>query len=215
MKTANLICTAGMTLGLLMSGLVAAEDSLEKRRAVVKESVEVSNHVIFNTSDIVDGATILIRDVRNRVINATITSRALDPDTAYSIWWAVFNNPQFCAEAFSCKVSDLEVFGGDPRIKASVFWGGGFVSDGFGTANTSLRLTPGRTQRELFAQTQDHGLKNFWDSEIHVVLRSHGPTGLAGTVAEQIGTANLACPPAGCQNAFASIHIAETNGITP
>ena len=190
--------------------LAAAAGSVA--RAAGPESVQIGEHVLFNTSQSVDGATILIRDRRSRSVYATISSRALEPDTAYSIWWAVFNRPRYCSEAYRCTVSDLETFGGDPRVRASVFWGGGFISDASGVANISLRLAQGRTERELFANTRDYGLHNLRGAEIHLVLRSHGPTGLAGSVAEQIGTANLACPPEGCQNVFASIHPADPAG---
>jgi len=173
-----------------------------------RESVEVSDHHVFNTADKVNGATTLIRNFRHKDVVAHISSKALEPDTAYSIWWAVFNRPRFCAQAFECAVSDLETFGGDPRVKASVFWGGGFVSDESGTANTSIQLMKGRTGRELFANTKNYGLQNLAWAEIHLVLRTHGPAGLAGPVASQIGTANEACPVDGCKNVFASIHIA-------
>ena len=175
----------------------------------VSESVEVSDHHVFNTSDRVDGATVLVRDFEAGVVTASITSRALEPDTAYSIWWAIFNRPQFCKTPFACGVTDLEVFGGDPRVRASVFWAGGFASDQFGFANSELRLRTGKTRRELFAKSLPWGLANIRNAEIHVVLRSHGPTGVAGTVAEQVGTATVACPEVGCFNAFASIHVAN------
>lgn len=177
------------------------------------EATSVSDHVIFNTDQIVNGATILIRDGYSNSVSATISSNALESDTAYSIWWAIFNEPGFCAEPFACTVSDLEVFGGDAQIKASVFWAGGFVSDQSGTANTALRLGLGTTSRERFAQTKDYGLQNLWGAEIHLVMRTHGPTGIAGSVAEQIGTANMACPPDGCQNVFASVHLAGQSEV--
>ena len=72
--------------------------------------------------------------------------------------------------------------------------------------------TPRRTERELFASSRNSGLRNLKGSEIHVVLRSHGPAGVAGTIAEQIGTANLACPSEGCQNVYTSIHVPEPSG---
>ena len=72
-----------------------------------KESVQVSDHHIFNTDTVVDGATVLIRDQASNQVNASIVSRALEPDTAYSIWWAVFNNPQFCIELNLLAVSSL------------------------------------------------------------------------------------------------------------
>lgn len=181
---------------------VASEKTM---RAV--ESVEISDHTVFGTDEVVDGATILVRDFVNEEVRASVSTQALETNTAYSIWWAVFNRPQYCRQAYACTTRDLEIFGGDPRVRASVFWAGGFVSDDFGTANMSMTLIPGRTTRELFAQSKAYGLRNLRDAEIHVVLRSHGPTGVAGTVAEQIGTATLACPEDGCQNVFASVHV--------
>lgn len=172
----------------------------------VKESIEISDHFIFNTPNKVIGSTVLIRDFRNRKITATVSSSVLEPHWAYSMWWAVFNNPKYCATPNDCKVSDLEVFGGDPRIRASVFYAGGFVADGSGAANSSLELLPGRTKRELFAESKNYGLRNLRKAEIHLVVRSHGVAGMWGSVAQQVGTANMACPPTDCKNVFASFH---------
>ncbi|MFT5484532.1 MAG: hypothetical protein ACI9GW_003198 [Halieaceae bacterium] len=38
------------------------------------------------------------------------------------------------------------------------------------------------------------------------LMRSHGPAGVAGSLALQIGTADASCPVSGCQNQFASLH---------
>lgn len=174
----------------------------------VNESVEVSDHVVFNSTTVVNGATILVRDFREHEIDATITTSALEPDTAYSIWWAVFNYPKFCIEPFHCSVADLGA-SADPRVKPSVFWGGGFIADAYDYGNTAIRLATGRTARELFAGTRNYGLQNLKGAEIHVVLRSHGLAGVAGTVARQVATSAEACPPEGCANVFASIHVAN------
>ena len=190
--------------------VVVAEEA-----GVGPESVEISDHYVFNTSERVDGATILIRNFRDQVVEAAISTRALEPEVAYSIWWAVFNRPQYCVTPGHCGLIDLEVNGGDPRVRVSVFWAGGFVADDFGTANLSLRLVPGRTTRELFANSRNYGLIDLRRAELHLVLRTHGPAGLAGTVGEQIGTANLACPPGGCANVFSSIHRFGESVIDP
>ncbi len=194
------------TIALIFIAGAASAQQRVASEANAAESVEIANHTVFNTNEVVDGATILVRDFVNNVVRAQISTQALQANTAYSVWWAIFNRPQFCREPYECAVGDLEVMGGDPRVRASVFWAGGFVSDDFGTANVNLTLTPGRTTRELFAKSKPYGLRNFKNAEIHAVLRTHGPTGIAGTVAEQIGTATLACPEGGCQNVFASIH---------
>ncbi|MEM1246771.1 MAG: hypothetical protein AAGK22_10375 [Acidobacteriota bacterium] len=201
--------TFTLTLLMLTAALpIAAQPqtaTAETQRAV--ESLEISDHTVFGTDEVVDGATILVRDFVHQQVRASVSTQALETNTAYSIWWAVFNRPQYCGQPYSCTTRDLEVFGGDPRVRASVFYAGGFLSDDFGTANYSMTLIPGRTTRELFAQTKAYGLRNLRTAEIHVVLRSHGPTGVAGKVSEQIGTATLACPEDGCQNVFASVHV--------
>lgn len=193
-----------LAIPFLATGATALADDDDDNG--VRESVEISDHHIFGSPDIVDGATVLIRDFKYQRIDATISTSALEPDYAYSIWWAVFNRPQYCATPYRCAGSDLEVNGGDPRIRASVFWGGGFVADDSGTANVSLTLTPGTTTRQLFGMTKDYGLQSLRDAEIHVVLRSHGIAGLAGPVSQQVGTADLACPDPDCANVFASFH---------
>lgn len=171
-----------------------------KRHKYVRESVEVAQHQVFGSDVEVDGATILISDYRNKVVDINVTSKALAPDTAYSIWIAAFNRPQHCAEPYACGLGDL----GNPQVKASVFWGGGLISDAFGYGGTHLKVVPGKTKRELFAGG-DFGMANM-SAELHVVLRSHDIIGGAGRLADQLAIAGLACPPANCTNDFASIH---------
>jgi hypothetical protein len=162
----------------------------------------VANHHVFPAGAEVDGATILVRDFRNKVVRMDVTTAALEPHSAYSIWLAVFNSPEYCGIPHDCMPADL----GNPDVRASVFWGGGLISDGDGHGSTTMTLQPGRTDRELFANMSDLGLQDIRRAHIHVVLRAHGPIGEAGSVADQIGTAWEACPGSGCFNAFASVH---------
>ena len=172
----------------------------------VEEAVQSSDHYVFNQEQKVDGVTFLVRDLDQQVVRANVISRALEPNYAYSIWWAVFNNPQYCVEPDHCSINDLERFGGDPRVNASVFWGGGIVADGDGNGSVSLELRCGRTERELFAGSKNYGLRDITTAEIHVVLRSHGLAGATGSLLEQLGKADSACPEPTCLNVFASIH---------
>ena len=196
-------CAKAMLAVLACSALVTATAADEGEHAgwKVRESVEVSDHYLFNTDTMVDGATILIRDFNNRIVRGTITSSALNPEAAYSIWIVVFNRPNHCAIANECGLGDL----GNPNVEVSVFWGGGFIADSNGYANTAFSIVPGHTDRELFAVPGDYGLSNLKGAEIHIVLRTHGQAGFAGSVATQIGTANGACD--GCENQFASVHV--------
>jgi hypothetical protein len=200
--------TTLFALCLCAATTVAGQEAsrAELSAITVAESIEVGNLRVFNTETMIDGSTIVVRNFRDQVVDATVSTHGLEPNFAYSIWWAVFNHPEFCGEPNRCSVLDLEINGGDPRVKVSVFWGGGILADEFGTATTSLRLPVGRTRRERFANSRDYGLRNIRNAELHVVLRSHGLAGVAGPVARQLGTANAACPSSGCVNAFASIH---------
>ena len=194
---------------LLKTALFAATASLPVQASAegmslgfyVNESVEISQHHEFPSGPEVDGVTTLVRDFRNKVVRIEVTSAALEPDTAYSIWLAVFNSPHECGTPWACGLSDIA----NPAVRTSVFYGGGLLSDANGYGGTSMTLQPGKTNRELFANMSDLGLQDIYNAEIHVVLRSHGPIGVAGPAALQIGTANLACPVSGCANVFASI----------
>lgn len=195
----------GIIAGLALAVPLTANASHSHK---VQESIQVADHYMFNPGGdpiIAPGATILIRDFRAGIITATMTSAALTPDYAYSIWWVVFNRPQHCAVPKQCQISDLA----NDAVKPSVFWGGGLLADSDGYGTTQLELRRGRTDRELFANTKNYGLQNLKDAEIHLVLRTHEDIGMAGTVAKQIGTANEACPAAGCRNVFFSVHTPE------
>jgi len=193
-------------LAAFSPAVFAKSPAFDKHMWAARESVEVSDLFFFGTFDKSNGAVTLVRDFRRQKIEATVTSNALTPGDAYSMWWVVFNFPKYCATPYMCASSDLEINGGDPRIRASVFLAGGFLADALGGGNTSLSLTRGRTTRELFAQSKDYGLQNLRGAEIHLVLRTHGTAGVAGPVAKQIGTAGEACPMSGCVNQFFSIH---------
>ena len=175
---------------------------------VVLESVEISDFYKFNTTEKVAGATILTRDYNNNVVDVDLSINTLEPGQAYSIWIAVFNNPWYCSND-ECGLDDIPGVNpsADPRVHPSVFYGGGFLADNSGSGRAAVKIVPGRTKRELFGATKNYGLERLWGTEIHVVLRSHGPA-LVGSVAEQIGTASGACntPNGMCANVFSSFH---------
>ena len=196
-------------LGTIMALTLTLPLTADAGGGYVRESIQVADHFMFQPAGtpatIAPGATILVRDFRAGIITATVTSAALTPNNAYSIWWVVFNHPQYCATPYECAGSDL----GNPAVRGSVFWGGGLLADGDGYGNTQIEMRRGKTKRELFGPMLDTGLQNIMFSEIHLVFRTHGDVGVAGTVADQVGTADEACPADGCRNVFFSVHRAE------
>ena len=76
---------------------------------------------------------------------------------------------------------------------------------GLGGAHLTISVGRGKNDREVFAGG-NYGLRAMSRAEVHLVIRSHGPAGVAGSLAMQIGTADESCPMSGCQNQFFSLH---------
>ena len=118
------------------AGAIGQESGAGVQGYYVDESVEVARHQVFPAGAEVDGATILVRDFRNKVVRMDVSTAALEPDSAYSIWLAVFNSPEYCGIPHDCMPADL----GNADVRGSVFWGGGLISDGDGHGCAEGRL---------------------------------------------------------------------------
>lgn len=120
--------------------------------------------------------------------SATIHTRQLEADAAYTVWWVVFNNPAACTKNPSgpilCGASDL----GTASVQASVLYATGHVVGNDGAASFGAHLAVGDTDGALFGP----GLTNPAGAEIHLIVRTHGPA-VPGYVDEQIGTFNGGC----------------------
>jgi hypothetical protein len=179
----------GAAILILAAAQVAlAGGSYKPQRPIVT----VSDMNVFPNGPAVVGASVMTRD--HSGVDATVSTTGLSPAGAYSWWWVVFNRPQYCVGG--CGLDDLPVgatpvSNGDPRVRASLLWGGGFVSDDTGAANAAARLERRAPPGEVLFGP---GLANVKRAEIHVVLRSHGEA-VAGEVAEQIGSFNGGCTP--------------------
>jgi hypothetical protein len=128
-----------------------------------------------------------------------VAASGLAENSAFSVWWVVFNNPAACVGG--CGVDDLP----RPAVKASVFYAAGFVTGGDGvntedgTGNVSASIDAGALPSGIDIETGD-GLApgNGFGAEVHIVVRTHGTIN-PGHVHEQIGSFNGACTPT-CAN---------------
>ncbi len=115
------------------------------------------------------GAAALVRTSNAAAFRVNTTQ--LDPDSAYTLWIAAFNEPENCDG--DCDATDLAAADG------SVYFGTAFVTGSSGVANVEFqseasRLPEGTT---VFAG-HDQGIRrgNGFDVEIHLIISAHGPS---------------------------------------
>jgi hypothetical protein len=124
-----------------------------------------------------------------------------ETDTAVTMWFAVFNNPDACIAGGPgvCGTPDLQNAAAQPAL----VYGSGQRVRGEGPVSFAASLTKGST---LGAQLGS-GLLDPAKAEIHVVLRSHGPVlPDVAQLDEQISAFNGGCPPNACGNLQVAVH---------
>ncbi|MGH8242196.1 MAG: hypothetical protein ACRETY_02470 [Steroidobacteraceae bacterium] len=189
-KRNMLISGLGALMALTSGGAANAEGASAPLQG--RPAVTISNMNTFPNGPAVVGASVLTR--YNTFVEATVSAAGLAASGAYSWWWVVFNYPEFCVGG--CGLDDLPVgatpiSNGDPRVRASLLWGGGFVANGTGAAEVRALLERNKAPGEV---RFGPGLKRPRGAELHIVLRSHGPA-VAGEVADQIGRFDGGCTP--------------------
>ena len=116
----------------------------------------------------VDGGQAWLRTNDNEV-QLRLKTAELEPNTAVTIWWVIFNNPEQCAgyPDTECGLADLE----NPEVAAEITYATGAVVGRNGRARFAAKLATGHTAQEWFG----NGLTNPTGAEIHVIVHSHGP----------------------------------------
>lgn len=114
---------------------------------------------------------------------------------AYTIWWVIWNNPQECMTPGECIDADFATPG---KVGVEVMYAGGHVVGNNGKGNFSAHLNAGDDTPESmntsfgFPSVGGLAVGNTFDSEVHIVLRTHGPK-VPGLVNEQINSYRGGC----------------------
>jgi hypothetical protein len=116
------------------------------------------------------GSSDLVRTVDNISMNIDTTDL---PIGAYSVWWVIFNNPAGCSDGV-CGENDVLPPPGTAEAEVSVLWAtGGIVGPDRG-GHFSARLGVGKDNAPGQIIFGD-GLTNSMGSEVHMIVRYHGP----------------------------------------
>lgn len=171
-----------------VSPQLTSTDNLESRTPAVHcESVLVTG---VPNNIVVVGTTTLTRNKNG--INMTIKAEDLVPGHAYTVWWVVWNYPEFC----DGPCDDPDIFNAD--VQPEILFATGHVAGGSGKGNFGAGLdendATGTINQEFFGLPSYGGLHDAMHAEIHLVLRDHGPS-IPGQVHEQISTYAGGCDP--------------------
>ena len=173
-------------LAALTAALVAASAAL-----ATPSGRSMSNVWRFSDGSAVMGArSSVVRT--DQGASFTIRTSDLAAGDAVTVWWVVFNNPEFCTAGegdFRCGIGDLLPFGGDPRVDSSAFYAAGHVIGGSGMAGFGGHTTTGGPTGEVL---WGPGLVNARTADIHLVVRTHGPA-LVEYLPGQIKSFGVAC----------------------
>jgi hypothetical protein len=134
-------------------------------------------------------------------LEVRVANTGLNANSAYTVWWVVFNNPDACMGG--CGADDL----GNPAVNAAVFYAAGFVTGMDGVGNVSAYVNAGAlavgVDRVMEATGDRLEAGNGYRAEVHIVVRTHGALN-PGNVHMQIGSFNGGCNPT-CANQQAAI----------
>ena len=164
--------------------------------AVAGHTFQAANMFSLHNGKLIKGAATLTRSENSAT--ARIYSAEVPKNSAFSIWWVVWNDPSLCVDGV-CGDQD-EDFG---IVGNSVFYAGGFVTGKDGTVNVSVHLEAGDLAEGIDVLIPGGlELMNGFDAEIHVVLRTHGRI-VKGMADLQIGSFDGACDLRNCHDHMA------------
>jgi len=203
---------------------LAACDSMgpvdQEHASLVSESAAQGNgpastNAVFKFADLSQvGSSVLRRSPD--AISLNIQTSQLEVGYAYTVWWFVFDRPEFCSplpEAPgipSCGLDDVfgdAMVGGPNEMEITIL----------GAADGSVIGSNGRAQYSGTLAKNDattailgDGIDNPMTAEVHYVIRSHGPA-IPGYIESQITTFNGGCDPGEpneglCEDVQFSVH---------
>ncbi|MEL7448659.1 MAG: hypothetical protein AAFN78_05580 [Pseudomonadota bacterium] len=146
------------------------------------------------------GQAITIR-TENRV-QSVVRTTDLDPGSAVSVWWRIYNHPKHCAMPYACTASDLE----NPLVKGSQLQATALqVSESDGAAiisatiyRTAAKAADGQGFDSSLVEgyLSGPGLRRPLDAAIQLELVSHGRIADPAIDGEEAAMAQLLTPSA-------------------
>ena len=182
---------ASMLLLIIMALTTTAASALSHPYLSVSEALDLS----VEPPAVITGASTLVRG--RHAIRMTYHATGLQPGSAYTAWWVIFNRPEHCT--LPCNLDDVL----HPEAsQSSLVWAAGRIANADGGADFSAELRRGKAvPGRLFGP----GLKDIRNAEIHIVLRNHGAP-ITGQVGDQLTSLDGGCETE-CIDVQAAVHL--------
>ncbi len=161
-------CTAVLTLALAADSLAQSVRSGNVKTAIAQV------HVIATGVVVPQAGASLSRN--NDGVFGQISTSGLTPGHVATLWWAIYNNPEFCATP-SCSPPDLN----NPLVNGALQFGGGTIVGAGGRADFSGFLAEGDNAgfylNPMFPNMPNPspGIVDAKTAALHMAIRSHGP----------------------------------------
>ena len=133
----------------------------------------VSVHVLGSATVIPQAGASLSRNKEGAL--AAISTSGLTPGHVTTLWWVIFNNPEFCATPV-CATSDFN----NPLVNSSLQLGGGTIADAGGRVSFMSYLAVGENTgfylNPMFPNMPNpaSGIVSTKKAQIHLAIRTHG-----------------------------------------
>jgi hypothetical protein len=191
---------------LIVSLLLGFTLTLAAQETNVNPVITVRHVVWVDTEKRIAGAEAILTRMEHGISMSIITEE-LVPDYAYTVWWIIFNMPKNCSDA-ACGLDDVFLMDAEgqyildgnsltqPNIagreatQVSFLWATGNIADEDGHAMFRASLPIGDLSGDV---SFGPGLLDSMHSEVHLLLRSHGPV-IPELRDEQLFTAWGGCP---------------------
>jgi hypothetical protein len=174
---------------------------------MMEEPIVAVQNMLWTGTDMVvkDAEAVLVR--MHHGLSMTIHTTGLEPGHVYTIWWVIFNKPEFCSDnvcglddAFLMDDEGQFILTDDGLIQPNVagremthlssLRATGNIGYEDGTSVFKARLPIGDTTDDI---AFGPALLDSMGSEVHLIIRTHGPM-IPELLNEQLMTAWGGCP---------------------
>ncbi|MDE2149017.1 MAG: hypothetical protein KGJ55_04095 [Gammaproteobacteria bacterium] len=155
-----------MKLKFVFAGLAAAAAIAVLPAQAAAPVTDTKSVFLFSDNSVV-GTSTLMRFPK--AVQMTLQTTGLPANHIVTVWWVIFNHPEFCTHGGEVPRCQGDNFG-DSRVEASAVHAAGQVIGATGDGRYGAYLPVGSTQEQILFGP---GLTNPLGADIHLIVHDH------------------------------------------